>query len=74
LPGRQTGAARASPSCSPDGAVAYLAAECRCTTSTTTTTTAVEQRVPILAKLLNGDARRLIALALADRLCPLFYR
>jgi hypothetical protein len=68
------------PSCRP-GAVAYLAAERRCTISTTTTTTTavVGQRVPILAKLLNVvnvDTRRLIALAcaLADQLCPLLFR
>jgi hypothetical protein len=61
MPGRQTGAAGAAPSYGPDGAVAYLAAERRCTTSATSTTSStaravVGERVPILAKLLNVDA------------------
>jgi hypothetical protein len=65
LPGRQTRAAGAAPSCGPEGAVAYLAAERRCINITSTTTTAatttavVGKRVPILAKLLTVDARRL---------------
>jgi hypothetical protein len=64
MPGRPTGPAGAGPSCGPNGAVAYLAAERRyITTTTTTTTTAtattavVGKRVPILAKLLTVDAR-----------------
>jgi hypothetical protein len=56
MPGRPTGPAGAVPSCGPNGAVAYLAAERRCitttTTAATTTTAVVGKRVPILAKLL----------------------
>ena len=68
MPGRPTGPAGAVPSCGPNGAVAYLAAERRCitttTTAATTTTAVVGKRVPILAKLLTVDAGRLIALVL----------